>query len=111
MKAKDALEKISFKCGRNVEKFTSYINSHGIPFKLTINLIQNIAVQRMIGSEQLIIVKNCDPEVLFPECENICKIAQLWKNFLDIHGDFEKLLLQKKLTYFPLEEKHGLKIS
>ena len=46
LKAKDALEKISFKSGRNVEKFTSYINSRGIPFKLTINLIQNIAVQR-----------------------------------------------------------------
>ena len=44
--SKDALEKISFKSGRNDEKFTSYINSLGIPFKLTINLLQNVAVQR-----------------------------------------------------------------
>ena len=27
LKAKDSLEKISFKSGRNVEKFNSYINS------------------------------------------------------------------------------------
>jgi len=37
LKAKYILEKISFKSGKNVEKFTSYINSLGIPFKLTIN--------------------------------------------------------------------------
>ena len=54
----------------------------------------------MIGSEQLIIVKNCDPEVLFPECENICKIAQLWKNFLDIHGDLRKTFTAEEVDLF-----------
>jgi len=44
----------------------------------------------MNGLERLILFENCDLEVLLPEHENICKIAQLWTNFLDIYGDLRK---------------------
>ena len=91
LKAKDELEKISFRSGKNAEKFTSYINSLGIPFKLTINPdSKNLQFREMNGPERLILFENCDLEVLFPEHENICNIAQLWKTFLDIYGELRK---------------------
>ena len=101
LKAKDTLEKISFKSGKNVEKFTSYINSLGIPFTLTINPdSKHLQYREMNGPERFILFENCDLEVLFPEHENICNIAQLWKNFLDIYGKRRKTFAAEEVDPF-----------